>query len=47
MMMLMGVLLRAEDDTMVMIMMTVSLYDDESSTEVRLMQMTRMTVVSQ
>ena len=38
---------RAEDDRMVMIMMTVSLYDDESSEDVRLMQMTRMTVLSQ
>ena len=46
-MMMMRVLLRAEDDRMVMIMMTVSLYDDESSEDVRLMQMTRMTVVSQ
>ena len=45
-MMMMRVLLRAEDDRMVMIMMTVSLYDDESSEDVRLMLMTRMTVVS-
>ena len=46
-MMMMMRVLRAEDDRMVMIMMTVSLYDDESSEDVRLMQMTRMTVVSQ
>ena len=47
MMTLLRVLLRAEDDRMLMIMMTVSLYDDKISADVRLMLMTRMTVVSQ